>query len=192
MPKVLENKKMIQQVHHPEFNRKVAIIIAFRDFRDEEYFIPKEILESAGVKTTTASTSLGKAIGVQGNEAEVTVLLDNLNPADFDAILFIGGSGAYKLIDNEHCHQIAKEAVSNNKVLAAICVAPAILAKAGVLFGKKATVWSSPLDKSAVNILKENGAVYSGDDVVVDEKIITASGPQVAKEFANTLLEMLK
>jgi len=171
---------------------KIAMIIAFREFRDEEYFIPKQILESAGAEITTVSTLLGKAIGKLGGEAEVNTLIKDLKVTDYDVILFIGGSGAHKYIDDETCHQIARETVEADKVLGAICIAPGILAKAGVLEGKKATVWSSVMDRSAVKILKNSGATFQSEPVVVDGKIVTASGPVAAKEFAETIINLLK
>ena len=171
--------------------KKIALVIAFRDFRDEEYFIPKQTLESAGAIITTASTSLGKAIGKLGGEAEINVLLEDIKVEDYDAVLFIGGPGAANYIEDETCHRIARETVGANKVLGAICIAPAILAKAGVLEGKKATVWSSAMDKSAVKILKESGAECLVDSVVVDGNIITASGPQAAKEFAQKIIDKI-
>jgi protease I len=66
-----------------------------------------------------------------------------------------------------------------------------ILAKAGVLKEKRATVWSSPLDRGPVRILKENGAIYEDKDVVQDGKIITANGPGAAEEFGQKLVEIL-
>jgi protease I len=171
--------------------KKIAIIIAFRDFRDEEYFIPKEVLEKAGAEIKTASTELGTAIGSQGGEAGVDIKLADLNVSDFDAVVFVGGGGAPKYLDNETSYKIAKDAVSQGKVLAAICIAPTILAKAGVLSGKKATVWSSPLDKSAIKILKENNVVYQDESVVVDGRIITANGPGAAEEFGQKIIEAL-
>jgi len=178
MPQLLEDKK-------------IAMVIAFRDFRDEEYFIPKQILISAGAKVTTVSSSLGKAIGKLGGETEVSALLKDFEVKNYDAILFIGGPGAAKYIDDETCHQIIRETVKSNKVLGAICIAPAILAKAGILKEKKATVWSSSVDKSAVKILKEEGAIFQSEAVVVDGKIVTASGPAAAKEFAQTIINIL-
>lgn len=171
--------------------KKIVMIIAFRDFRDEEYFIPKEILEAAGAEIKTASKERGTAIGVEGGEAKVDFLIEEINPANFDAIVFIGGPGALRYLDNEKSYQLAKATIKADKILSAICIAPAILAKAGVLQGKKATVWSSPLDKSAVKILKEKGTIYQPDSVVVDGKIVTANGPLAAKEFAQKLIEIL-
>lgn len=172
-------------------NKKIAMIIAFRDFRDEEYFIPKKILEEAGAEITTVSNKSGIAVGADGGDVEVDLLLESLNPVDFDAVVFIGGSGCLGNLDNEESYRIIQETVSQNKVLASICISPVILAKAGVLEGKKATVWSSLLDKSSVKILQKNGAIYQADAVVVDDKIITANGPAAAKRFGETLIEVL-
>lgn len=171
--------------------KKIAMIIAFREFQDEEYFIPKQILKTAGAEITTSSASLGKAIGGLGGEAEVNILIKDLRVADYDAILFIGGPGAQKYIDDEDCYQVAREVIKTGKVLGAICIAPIILAKAGVLEGKKATVWSSPMDKFGVKLLRSSGAVYQSEPVVTDGKLVTADGPMAAKKFAETIINLL-
>jgi len=171
--------------------KKAAMIIAFKDFRDEEYFIPKQVLRVGGNKITTVSSELGKAIGTYGGEVNVDLTLDKLKVDDFDAIIFVGGSGALKYTEDETCWEIAQESVLKNKVLGAICVGPVILARAGVLSGKKATVWFSPLDKSAVKILKEEGAIFEDGGVVQDGNIITANGPQAARKFGETILRAL-
>lgn len=171
--------------------KKVAMIIAFRDFRDAEYFVPKEILEKAGAKITTVSTKLGTAIGADGGDNKVDILLKNLNLADFDAVVFIGGPGCLQYLDNESSYRIAKETVQQNKVLGSICVGPVILAKANVLEGKKATVWSSPMDRGTIRTLEEGGAIYQEEPVVVDGKLVTANGPAAAQEFGEKLVEAL-
>ncbi len=172
--------------------KKVVMIIAPTDFRDEEYLISKEILEKEGVEIITASQRVGQALGVQGGEVKVDIALKDLKVEEYDGVIFIGGSGAHIYIDDSLCHQIVKEAVEKNKVLAAICIAPTILAKAGVLKGKNATVWSSVLDKSAVKILKGEGVNYLEENVVQDGKIITANGPDATEEFGETLVEVLR
>lgn len=174
-------------------SRKIAFVIAFRDFRDEEYFIPKEILEKAGAKIITFSSSLGTAIGKLGGETEVERELENLDVSNYNAILFAGGPGAVKYFEDEKALLVCRQAVEQDKVLGAICIAPVILAKAGVLKGKKATVWNSAIDKSAIKILKKEGAIFNADNQVVkDGNIITASGPLAAQEFALAIVEMLK
>ncbi len=197
MPKTLEDKK-------------IAIIVAFKDFRDEEYFVPKEILEGVGAEVKTTSNKIGTAIGADGGEVEIDLLVSDLNPAEFDdlqrksshnsiqsissfdAIVFIGGPGCLENLDNENSYKVAKETVSKGKVIAAICVSPIILAKAGVLEDKKATVWSSALDRGPVAILKENGAIYQDKTVVTDGKIITGNGPEASKEFGEAIIGALK
>ena len=170
---------------------KIAIIIAFRDFRDEEYFIPKDIFENTGANTITFSTEFGTAVGVEGGEAETQDTLNNLKVEDYDAVVFVGGVGAKTLIDNLQAHRIAVDAINLGKTLGAICIAPTILAKAGVLQGKKATVWSSSMDKSAIKILKDGGAIYEEKPVVEDGKLITANGPAAAREFGERVMEVL-
>ncbi len=172
-------------------SKTIAMIIALKDFQDEEYFVPKEIFEKADLEVITISKEIGKAIGSEGGEATVDIDLSKFNISDFDAIVFIGGSGALEYLDNEVSYKIARDAVYNNKVLAAICISPAILAKAGVLSGKKATVWSSILDKSAVRILEQNGAIYQKGQVVVDGNIITGDGPAAANKFADSIIKVL-
>ncbi len=171
--------------------KKIALVIAFRDFNDEEYLVPKQAFEKAGFKTTTVSNRLGKAVGAYGNEAEVELLMQDLKVKNFDAIIFIGGSGSSQYLEDPSAHRLALEAVLNKKLLAAICIAPAILAKAGVLKNRKATVWSSNLDKSFVNVLKKEGAEYFAKPVVTDNKIITASSPITAKLFAAEIIDKL-
>lgn len=183
--------------------KKILFIIAFRDFRDVEYFVPREILEKegrpegaslaqrAGTEIKVASDETGLAVGADGGEVNIDMKLEDVNVVDFDAIIFIGGPGALKHLDNENSYEIARTVVAHDKFLAAICVAPIILAKAGVLAGKKATVWTSALDKSGRETLKEHGALYSEDAVARDGKIITANGPAAAKEFGEKLIEVL-
>jgi protease I len=173
-------------------NKKAVMVIAFRNFRDSEYFVPKEILEKTGVKVKTASNKIGTAIGADGGDVEVDFSLSEINPASFDAIIFVGGPGCLTALDNENSYQVARETIFQNKVLASICISPVILAKAGVLKGKRATVWSSSVDREPVRILEEQGALYQKNPVVVDGKIVTANGPQAAQEFAKAIINLLK
>lgn len=175
---------------------KVLFIVAKRGFRDKEYFIPKEILENAGHGAKTASNANAgeEAIGADNGKAKIDFNINDAKVGDFDAIVFIGGPGALENLDNKQSYQIANEAVAQNKLLAAICVSPAILAKAGVLKGKKATVWSSIVDiadGNAIETLKNNGAEFIDKSVVQDGNIITANGPQAAKEFGEKIVDMI-
>ena len=182
-----------EEISMPEnlVGKKIAMIIAFRDFRDAEYFVPKEILEKAGIEVKTASNKKGIAIGADGGDVKVDLLVSEINPAEFAAVVFIGGSGCLENLDNESSYRVAQETVSQNRVLASICISPVILAKAGVLEGKKATVWSSVMDRSPIKILQNNGAIYEDKRVVVEGKIITGNGPEAAEEFGKAIVEAL-
>jgi len=176
-------------------NKRIAMIVAFRDFKDDEYFIPRNILQENGAEIVTVSDKPGTAIGVEGGEAEVDVVLDDLNNSaigEYDAVVFIGGPGAIEHLDNEQSYSIIKTAFSKNLVIGAICVSPSILAKAGILQGKRATVWSSPSIKSLIKVLQDNGAIYEEKSVVIDGTIITGNGPQAAELFGEDLVRLIK
>jgi protease I len=175
----------------PLNNKKVAAVIAFRGFRDIEYFVPVDILKRAGAGIKVISSKTGKAVGDEGGEVEVDMNITQADLTKFDAVVFVGGPGMSDNLDNPDFQQLAIKAEELGLLIGAICIAPALLAKAGILKGKKATVWSSPLDKTAIKILEENGAEFQDSDVVIDGKIITAAGPHAAEEFGWKLAGLL-
>jgi protease I len=128
-----------------------------------------------------------KATGMKGARVSPDVLLENVDAADFDAVVFIGGQGASEYWNSDQAHQIAQEAVQAGKVVAAICLAPVTLAKAGLLKGKKATVWASES-----KTLEEEGATYTGAPVEIDGNLITGSGPEAAQEFGEAVAEEIR
>ncbi len=167
--------------------QRVVMVIAHQNFRDEELFITKQALEKSGFKVDVASSSLSVAKGMLGGRCKPDILLKDINLNNYSAIIFVGGSGATEYWDNPMAHRLAQEAVKRHKLVAAICIAPIILARAGVLQGKRATVWSSEAEG-----LKAAGAIYTGAQVEKDGLIITANGPWAAKEFARTIIETLR
>jgi len=171
--------------------KKIAMVIAFRDFRDAEYFIPADILSFYGGEIINVSTQKGTAIGADGGDVEVQLSSQEFRAEDFDALVFVGGPGMAKNLENQEFHRMAQAASAAGKVMGAICISPVLLAKAGVLSGRKATVWSGPMDKSPIKMLKEAGAVYLKESVVVDNNTITANGPVAAKEFGEALAKKL-
>lgn len=169
--------------------KKAVLIIASKDYQDIEYAETKNALERAGINTVTASSRLGEAHGKLGGKVEVKLTLDQVEIKNFDAIVFIGGGGAaQEYFENVQAHSLAKKAAEQKKVIAAICCAPMILAKAGILGERKVTVWP---DKNWINELAEKGAKYIDQDVVVDGKLITGAGPQAAKEFGEAIAKTL-
>ncbi|MGC8651193.1 MAG: DJ-1/PfpI family protein [Minisyncoccia bacterium] len=171
--------------------KKILMVVAFKNFKDEEYFVTKEVLEKAGFFIDTTSSQKGTALGTEGGDAYINLLPSEVYPRDYEAVVFVGGDGMAKELDNKDFQNLAHEFVDSNETVAAICVAPALLAKANLLKGVKATVWSSNLNKTFVKILQENGALYENKSVVQDGKIITANGPEAAQEFGEKIAEVL-
>jgi protease I len=167
--------------------KKILMIIASHNFRDEELLIPKKLFEEKGYKVVIASSTLSPAKGMLGTVVVPEILINQVKVDDYEAIIFVGGIGSQEYFHNSVAHRIAQEAIKKEKILGAICLAPCILAEAGVLKGKKATVWYS-----AAQLLEEKGAIYTGKPVEIDGKIVTGSGPQAAQEFALTIIKLLK
>jgi protease I len=166
---------------------KVLFVIAPQNFRDEEYFTPKKSLEEAGHTIETTSKTTGEIRGAGGGVAQVITPIAQINIDNFDGIVFVGGPGMIDFQNDPDFTQIAKKFFDAKKLVGAICVAPAILANAGILNGKKATSWSGVKET-----LETNGAVYTGQPVQIDGNIITADGPTSALEFGETLARALK
>lgn len=166
--------------------RKVLMIIAPKDFRDEELKEPKQVLEARGAEVRVASTSVKEAIGMLGFRVKPDLALEDVKIADYDAVVFVGGSGASRYWTDQAAHEMARNAAAEGKVLGAICIAPVTLANAGVLKGKNSTVWPSEKDK-----LTKQGAKYTGNPVEVDGRIVTADGPTSARAFGEALVKAL-
>jgi peptidyl-prolyl cis-trans isomerase A (cyclophilin A) len=113
--------------------RKVLVVIAPKGFQDVEYNETKTALTRDGAQVVTASLETGQVTGQEGGTAVSDILLANAKAADYDAVAFIGGQGATVLLKNPAALQLAAETVARNKPLAAICVAPSVLANAGLL-----------------------------------------------------------
>jgi len=186
------NKKPMEGLKGILQGKKVALVIAQEGFQDQEFSETKKGLEQAEAEVYVVSkNTLFPAKGKFGLEVEPDIKLENLRVDEFDALVFIGGPGASSYIEDDTVHSLIRKAKEKDKVLGAICIAPTILAKAGVLKDVQATVWSSPLDKSPVELLKETGAIYLDEPVVVSGKIVTANGPEAAKKFAQALVEVI-
>jgi len=166
---------------------KVLFIIAPENFRDEELLKPKKVLENKGYEVEIASIKTGKAIGMLGAEVEVKKNIYELSPEEYEAVVLVGGIGANIFFTDEKVHEFFRKAHEKGKVIAAICISPVTLAKAGLLKGKKATVWPSEAET-----IKELGAKYTGNDVEVDGKIVTANGPEAAEKFGETIAKLLE
>ena len=168
---------------------KVLIAIAPDKFRDEELAEPRAALEKAGIGYDIASTRRGTCTGMLGAKVTATLSFEEIDPKKYDGLVIVGGSGAQDYLwEDDVLVELAKFFRQSAKPVAAICLAPVVLANAGILKGRKATYFHSP--KSFFE-MKRGGAVLVDKPVVNDDRIITANGPAAAREFADTVVRVL-
>lgn len=167
-------------------DKKVLMVIAPKNFRDEEFFKTRVVLQSDGAQVVVASKTTKEVTGMLGGKTKPDVNLSAIKIKDYDALVFIGGSGTTVYFKDQKVLDLAKSVADQDKVVGAICIAPSILANAGVLGGKKATSFSSEKEN-----LESKGAKFIAQPVVADGKIVTATGPQAAEAFGQKLVEVL-
>ncbi len=164
----------------------VLMVIAQEMFRDEEYEHPREVLERRGATVTVASTEPGLCKGRFGLTAIADIALRDAAPQDYDAVVFVGGAGASVFFDDPTAQALAVALYQTDKIVSAICVAPTILANAGLLKGKRATSFPSQED-----ILRGAGALYTGNPVQTEGRIVTGMGPESAYGFGEAVANAL-
>ena len=167
-------------------DKDVLFVIAYEGFRDEEYAEPKAILEQAGYRVVTASTSSGTATGKLGMKATVDLEYRGQSATDYAAVVFIGGPGSPGYWEDDEAHRLLREAVGAEKVVGGICSAGVTLARAGVLRKKRATVWPGDAD-----IFSPLVGEYTAASCERDGLVVTANGPGAADEFGRALAAVL-
>lgn len=171
-------------------DKKILMVIAPQNFRDEEFSEPKKVFEGEGFSVVVASTTTSTATGMFGTKVTPDINTSQVDMKEFDALVIVGGSGSKQYLwDDKGLRNLIIEASRENKVVGAICLSPAALARAGVLEGKSATVFPSG---DAIEELKRNGAIYVDKEIVVSGNIITGCGPEAAKAFGERIVEKIK
>lgn len=169
--------------------RRILMVVAPAQFRDEELLEPKKLFIQEGAEVVIASSKLGEARGMLGGTVNPDVLIADVDPEQFDACVVIGGMGSPTHLWNDvDLHEILRSMEPKDKVIAAICLSGAVLAKAGVAEDRKMTVFATDESLAA---LKEGRAIYLKEHVVRDGLIITADGPDAATKFGQVIVETL-
>jgi 4-methyl-5(b-hydroxyethyl)-thiazole monophosphate biosynthesis len=155
-------------------------------FEEIEAVAVIDILRRAGIEVVTAGLKEGMATGSHKIVLHPDTSLNKIDFRDYDGLVLPGGApGFVNLGNDERILKMAREMDRAGKVVAAICAAPSVLIKAGVLQGRRATV--SPSGKAQV----QECAEFSEDRVVVDKNLVTSRAPGTAVEFALKLVEVL-
>lgn len=164
--------------------KKVAVLLA-DGFEEVEVITPVDFLRRAGIEVIL--TSIGE-LNVTGSH-DVVILADTTLDAlrdDLDGIILPGGMpGASNLAQSKALIALIRKMNKSNKLLAAICAAPAlVLGEARLLEGRKFTCY--PGFENEIT-----GANFSTESVVLDGNILTSRGPGTAAEFAIAIIEYL-
>ncbi|HNT06715.1 DJ-1/PfpI family protein [Methanoculleus sp.] len=169
---------------------KLLLAVAPERFRDEELEVPKRAFEEAGIGIDIASTVAGTCTGMLGARTEAAMTFDEVDPGDYAGIVVVGGAGsADHLWGSRRLQELVRTFFEEGRVVAAICLAPVVLARAGILAGRQATVYPAP---AAVAEMKRAKAVLHDIPVVADMQIVTANGPAAAAKFADTVITKLE
>lgn len=173
----------------PLAHRTILMVVAPSGFRDEELFVPKQIFEAAGATVEIASTVRGTARGMLGGLVEPDLTVASARPEGYAAIVIAGGIGSPEhLWESAPLRALVSVAHEVGTPVAAICLSPAVLARAGLLRGRRATVYD---DVRARHELTAGGAQYVPEPVVVDGNVVTATGPRDAEAFAKAVVRVL-
>lgn len=165
--------------------KKVLMVIPHTQFRDEEFFEPKAILEEGGAAVRVASSTARTCYGIKGGVVTADLSIADAKAEDFDCLVLCGGSSVPQFLWNDKkLQELATAMSSGGKVVAAICLSTVILAKAKLLAGKEATVYFLP---AAINELKSGGATYVTKPLLVHDKLIMAEGPEESGRFGQAI-----
>jgi protein deglycase len=162
---------------------KHAVVVLADGFEELEAIAPIDLLRRAGIKVTILGVS---SLDVRGSHDIVIkaarLLKDFSEP--YDALILPGGPGHKHLLESSQVIEMVKTAFSRNLLCAAICAAPVVLAKAGILADKKVTCFPGNEDKLA-------GGRFIDQKSITDGNVITSRGAGTAIEFALDIITYL-
>ena len=168
---------------------KVVVPMA-EGFEEIEFVTIVDILRRAEVEVVTAclderkvpGQEIGAVEGSHGIKFVPDAAIDEIDPEEFDAIILPGGfPGFVTLGEDERVLDLIRRMNGAGKHIAAICGAPSVLVKAGIIEGKKATI--HPAGRKDLT-----DDQYVDDRVVVSGKLITSKAAGTAMEFALRLV----
>jgi 4-methyl-5(b-hydroxyethyl)-thiazole monophosphate biosynthesis len=146
-----------------------------------------DLLRRAGIHVVTAGLDAQPVHASRGVVLVPDTTLDEALQGDYDMVILPGGlPGADHLGDDERIMALLQEMMVNGKYIAAICAAPRVLARAGLLEGRQATSYPGAIETAAIP-----GLEYSDQAVVTDGNLVTSRGPGTAMDFALHLIELL-
>lgn len=167
---------------------KVIMVRAPQYYCDEELFHIRAALQKNNIGLVVASTTTAEAMGERlGVKIKPDITIPQVDITEFDGVVIGSGTGCKEsLWKDENLREIVRLAYAQNKLVAAGCNAPVVLARAGILKGRRATVFPNTEN---IRELKNAEAVYTNEPLVVDGKIITSRDLRSLKEFSAEIVE---
>jgi len=179
-------QKSVQKEDLAAISKSILMVIAPKDFRDEEFKVPYDLFRGSGFKVVVASTDTAPAKGMLGMTVKPDITLERVDTDNFDGVVVVGGSGCQVLWDNATLHEIVRGFNAQKKMIAAICIAPVVLARAGILVDKTITVYPAVRDEVGKYCARSTDA-----DVEISGNVITCSGPKAAANFARSIITVM-
>ena len=166
---------------------KKAVMLFAEGFETVEALMVVDLLRRGGVEVTMASINEDDwVVSSHGVNVEMNSTLGEVDVLSYDAIILPGGMpGTLNLGESEAVKKAVLAMNDAGKIVSAICAAPGVLGKHGLLEGKRACSYPSH-EKNLT------GATVSRDPVVIDGNIVTSRGLGTAMEFGLTLLGLLE
>lgn len=165
-------------------NPKRILVPLAEGFEEIEAVTIVDTLRRAGLAVTTAGLRSGNVQGAHGIAVAADTTIDKVDAADFDVIVLPGGMpGTTNLAEDERVLKLVRSMHAQKKYVTAICAAPTVLAKAGVI--SKVPVTCYPGFEGKLG----DAQFQSGPRVVKSGRIVTSRGPGTALEFALALVE---
>ncbi len=157
-----------------------------RGFEESEAIVPADLLKRAGAEVILVATEGGLAVpGAHGITVTADITIDEVRKEDIDCIVLPGGAiGTELLSENAKVGNLIDFAASRGLPIGAICAAPSVLGKKGLLDGRNAAVY--PGFESSMESANITGKKVEHDDI-----FITAEGMGVSFEFGFKLIEVL-
>ena len=170
--------------------KRIALVVDDY-FEEPEFTGPLDELTAAGAQVDIIATKKGEIRGLNhvdpGNVYQAQFAIDDVSPDDYDALVLPGGAvNADALRMNNTMRDWARQFVDESKPVAAICHAPWLLASAGVAKGKRLTSYMTIQDD-----MRNAGADWTDEEVVVDGSLITSRKPDDVPAFNRELINML-
>jgi 4-methyl-5(b-hydroxyethyl)-thiazole monophosphate biosynthesis len=163
-----------------------TVLVLFAEGSEElEAVTIVNILRRGGVKVTLAGLQPGTLRGSRGTLIQPDCPLDDALLQQYDMVVLPGGQpGTRNLRGDARVLRLVQDMAQRGKFVTAICAAPAVLAAAGLLDGKRATCYPTCLDEFPSVLLQTTAVEQDGN-------FITSRGPGTAMDFSLTLLERL-